>query len=403
MNSKMEKKLRFEDIIILIYLTIPVFNNSTQQYLFAFSIMMLSILVRKKYKILIRSPLEKLPLVFIAVWLSGFIVGIVRENNTQYIIRNFAGMLLYSAYYFFSSFPKESVSKLIKIIYLASMISSVECIIAVILYRNAMTVPWPLSNLPYNKWTESGGISYICVLPFVLEAVSLWKIIHPNHKAILFHITMFILAAFAIMFTTDSGGMRFGFAGILIIIILTALRPRKKTLLYLFASICISLLIIVIMIAYENKMGFIREIFSYYSSGNNKRIAQFGEVFRRFKIFGNGLGSEFDYRVGAMQYKTYAIEVTYLNLIDKFGLFSIPLIYYFIQSYVLPILAIIKRKGNDICNVVCIGLLGYLFVGAGNPVIFAPYNVFLHMLAIYLVTMGNRMDAYEEKRKADRR
>ena len=149
----------------------------------------------------------------------------------------------------------------------------------------------------------------------------------------------------------------------------------------LFVAIASGALII------ERRLGIVNDIFSVSSSGNSKRYYQFQLVFERFKALGNGLGSRMDYAVvntagSIREIDSYGLEVSYLNLIDKFGILAFPLIYIFAYSYLKPVSMLAKGRGSTEFNIMTIGLLGYLFVALGNPVLFSPYNVVLHIISL---------------------
>ena len=111
-------------------------------------------------------------------------------------------------------------------------------------------------------------------------------------------------------------------------------------------------------------------------------------VENRLSFWGNGLGSKFNAYMTEVN-DTYGIEISYLNLIDKFGFFSIFLFYIFIYSFALPIINLIKCRGIPAYNVMSLGLLAYLWISVGNPVLFAPYNIVLHCIMFFLMAPNN--------------
>ena len=104
------------------------------------------------------------------------------------------------------------------------------------------------------------------------------------------------------------------------------------------------------------------------------------------------MGSHLNYGYGTRLFDSYGLEISYLNLIDKFGIFGFLLIFVFLYTFIKPIIMIKRGQGNTFFNLMAIGLQGYLFVAMGNPVIFAPYNVVLHVFAILLLSYSVRSE-----------
>lgn len=375
---------------LFVLLAIPMFTETISQYFLFVIILFFLIISNRQWKLYLGNTINNMSVYFLITWVLGVCIGIYRGNEMSEIFRNFAGMVIYLLYFFLRC-RKINFKCILRIVYFASIIASIEMIVAYYLYSHGKRLLWPLTNIHYNRLVNSVDSS-IKVLPFVLLSVSLWNILHfEKGRSVFIDIFLFALATISIIFTTDLGGSLFGYITIFGTIIFISPISNKKSIKYWIISSIVFIIVVVAALYYELKTGLFLSIFSATTLGNDKRLYQFQLVFERFKLLGNGLGSHFKYVYLNRNIDSYGIEVSYLNLIDKFGIFSFPMLWYFAYSYCKPVLMLIKKQGNNQINTCIIGLMGYLFVAAGNPVIFAPYNVLLHILSLLMLNYENNM------------
>lgn len=373
--------------LLFLFLTIPFGGGSGIHYAIILFTSGVIFLLSPNLTFSFTSKTQTFPLIIFFIWLYGVIIAFFKGIEHADIFSNFAGMSLYITCYLFFKYT-EIKPIIYKIVLYASIIVSVESIITVFLRRFHLFVPWPLSNISYNVWTSSIVMSGVCVLPFVLEAISLWNLFHDEQKKYTNMLT-FTLASFACLYTTDSAGGLLAYVALFITIVVVAIYMNSRSSAYKLFSIFFVILLLLTSILYEYKTGIFSSIFSSTSSGNDKRYFQFDMVENRLSFWGNGLGSKFNaYMTEAND--TYGIEISYLNLIDKFGFFSLFLLYIFIYSFMFPIINLIKGRGIPEYNVMALGLLAYLWVSIGNPVLFAPYNIVLHFIMLFLTIPNNQ-------------
>lgn len=104
-------------------------------------------------------------------------------------------------------------------------------------------------------------------------------------------------------------------------------------------------------------------------------------------FWGKGLGATISGIVRS-QDAPYGFELTYINLIHKFGVFSLFLFggwaYMFFRSIC------ILWKSKNIESVIVFSSLGYMFPSIGNPLLMHPTLVLLNCLTLYLIKIYPR-------------
>lgn len=325
------------------------------------------------------------PGLMVLVWGFGVVNGLVRGNEIAVIVRNFAGTVCYLIYYVILNIKQDMRTYLSKTIIRTSILATALMILASFLYRTGEGVIWPLNNIRYNGYTLS-VISSIGVLSFVLEAVCVWKILREQMRLgkKLIYIVLFIAATYALLIANEMGGFRLGYIVILWVSVLVSISGNRRHRWMILLYVMLLALTGLALFWDIAEGGIISNIFSTNDLGNNKRFFQIRLVFERFKMFGNGLGATYAYNIGR-NYYGYSIETSYLDIVDKYGIFSLVLVYIYIMTFIRPIRKLRKNEEDPLHSLVVLGITGFFFVAAGNPVLFAPYNVFFHSIALYLI------------------
>jgi hypothetical protein len=123
--------------------------------------------------------------------------------------------------------------------------------------------------------------------------------------------------------------------------------------------------------------------YSLQEVSNITRIEQFGYLVSELTFFGNGLGSSLSSGY-VRSTRSYGFELTYVNIVHKLGVFSI----FLFSSYVITLMVASIRIIRRVCvfeSLFVIGLIGYLVVGAGNPILLSTSAVILHCVAMYIL------------------
>lgn len=330
------------------------------------------------------------PMILILIWIFGIWMGLFRQNPMSYIVRNFAGTVCYSFYYFLAfrrPIKKEIVAECL---YAASILATMFTGIAFILKQYQINI-WPFSNVIYSQISNNlmSSVEAVC---FILEAVCLWRIfgVKATWKKKVKNVILLLTASYALLFTNVMGGFKLGYIAVFGMVIFFAVfynpqYSKGKKIFGLLLFIAMVVLVLTLDITGKNVIG---QIFSPEDAGNSKRFFQIQLVLDRFKFWGNGLGAVFEYTFWGREYSGYSVEVSYLNIIDKYGILSVPVLGVFVYTFICAFAGLRKRDENPEIYIMAIGACGYMFVAIGNPVLFSAYNVMLHSMILYLLTYG---------------
>lgn len=374
-----------------------------------FMIIMKNILTKKAADISIRiKPVDFAPVLMLLVWFYGLLLGFFRQNVTEYVINNFAGMTVYLLYFLLIPYKNQSL-RIIKILVTASLIVSVFTIIFFILYF-VIGVDWSfISNNPLFGNLMVGGSStgqkrvFFTgqAVIFTLFTLSLYRIL--NKKQFLSSLTspsifekqgtnyfLFVISFISLFFFTASKGNLLG--GIIIFLILPFVTLKmseitiqkrksmiKNIIIYLF--IFATLTIVLLITGYSN---IVSVIFDKNDIANVDRYDQLGYLLKDLKFFGNGLGSIIT-GFTRNEEKPYGFELIYLNIFHKFGVFG----FIIIGIYLYTIYKIFKLFRKDHIDfripLAALGCMGFLIPAFGNPLLFSAQAVMLHCVALYFI------------------
>ena len=328
-------------------------------------------------------------ILIISSWIIGALVGIVNGVDSTLVFRNFFGMVVYII------FPimlivSPSLRSLIIVIYLSGMVQMVyglEKIYGLIINPESLYIELSISEM---RSLYSTG--FIVIFPLFMVGAAyqfLPKRYFPNdHGQIVTRLSkslfFTLLTLIALIVPAMSKGYILAtgilFFSVVFFSISYSLRAGRihKNIMILFVFFVV-LLYLMPRSFYEN----IIYSFSSQEVSNAVRNEQLGYLVSEFTILGNGLGSSL--KSGYMREDAgYGFELTYVNIIHKLGVFSV----FLFLSYIITLAVAsirIARKVYVFESIFVIGLMGYLVVGAGNPLLLSPSAVVLHCVAMYIL------------------
>ncbi len=318
---------------------------------------------------------DKIATILIAVWLYGFVIGIIRGNNRLFIIRNFAGLLLYSIVFILNN-SNINLLRLQKGVLFLSFLSAITIPIAFYLINYANYPVAILERIGIGTNTPVNGKVTIWMsnhsLIFISYGFCLFKCIY-NHKWISIYSICVLIEAVIVYFCARSGGILLELFAITAAIIYGPIKQKTKKWRYI---IYIFVALIGICILYKPVV----ELFDVVNDESNIiRLAQIKYIFQHLSIFGHGLGAQYS-EIG----KGYGIEVIYLDLLYKFGIFSFVILGIYVYT-VIKAIRLIQRISKNAYNSMAVSFMGYLFVALGNPVLFAGASVVSHVLSLIII------------------
>ena len=363
---------------------------------FAFLVFLLLFLLNSllQPRLIRKSDIQKvdlIPLIFLATWFYGFTIGVINGNNIAFIVRNFAGMVLYISY-FILIIQKPPKIKMIKFVIIFSLFYICDSFYSFFnAYMNGTII---FSMIGSTRYYFSTGTLIIFPLMSLLIAKilfsqkklnSLSKIIFLskifNSKTIsLILLVVCILAGIIFPFSKGNivGFVFIAFSLFICHIIARNVSSTKKAI-----SIIISFFVGLYIIMFISNNNITLNPFNMSLEGNQTRFEQLSFLLSDLNFFGRGLGAEID-GYARDQNNRYGFEITYFNLIHKFGFMSLPLFVCYVISLFIPLKNILSNK-EIYQNSLAFGMMGFLFPSIGNPMLFSPMSCLLHCTSNYLI------------------
>lgn len=387
-------------MIYILEFLLGVLNTSTIYSYIIFVVLGFGVILLEKWKKRdLTLKLDKcytiLVLGVLAMWLWGFFVGLLNGNNVLFVVRNFAGILLYINF-FLLQVVDVNVERVIKCVFSIGIFVLVCVLIARVLYASigapqvykTDTLRWLLGKIDGNDGVYSRVSIRIASESalFPLVSISLYKVIYTSKKRI-FYLLILIITVIEIIWTRSDGYL-------LALIVLVAIgglgfvvNSGKSRVHLLFAALGMMLLFCIVLVNTEEIINLILKFFTANDEGNAIRYNQLNSIASELNVFGNGLGATFQ-TVNKEKDFPYSIEVIYLNIVHKFGVFALIYFTSLIKTYFDCIKNIcINRAVYEMY--VCIGLMSYCVIALGNPILFAPQNVIFHTIVLYVLKKIN--------------
>jgi len=327
-------------------------------------------------------------LIFIS-WLIGVMIGLINGAKPNLAFRNFFGLVVYLLIPFMF-IVQPSLKSVITMLYFAGVFQICYSLL------NSYTIINPFAYHVESSLSEMRNFSSIGgIILFPLFLVGLACKILPKkfmpydygnvvNKLSDNYIFTF-LSLYALIVPVFSKGFVLATIILFIFIFLLAFyysisaMALRKNLIILFI-----LLVAILCALPPSFYNILAHSFSSQEVSNATRAEQYDYLVNEFSLLGSGLGSILrsgyvrDYDCG------YGFELTYINLIHKLGIFSM----FLFSSYIITIVIPIVRVFNKVYvfeSLFGLGLMGYLIVGAGNPLLLSVPGVIVHSVAIYLI------------------
>jgi len=350
-----------------------------------------------RYRLLIPSPLTSpvlkavffyLPALIFVSWLYGALLGVFNYNPLEDVLRNFAGLVVYLFFYILWLI-RPPFSSIFFLLFLASLVQiSYGVFNSFNLINNSINIVL-LGSLSDLRMYYSGGL--LLCFPLItawlfarddchFKFLKIPYILHVLFKSRLF----FIALCYTVLIPAMSKGFILAFTLLLFTYFsfLSFHCFRRARHLIMLMLLIVSAAIAAFLVPAEF-VDLVVSSYSYQERSNLVRAEQYKHLVNDLTITGHGLGAPLS--TGYSRSKTeYGFELTYLNLIHKLGLFSIPLLFCYIYTVTVALIRIFLRI-NMLQSSVAFGCLFYLIPGAGNPILLSPFLVVLHCIAIYIL------------------
>lgn len=333
-----------------------------------------------------RSLLDYIPLLMVVSWLYGAIVGMLSGVDLSLVFRNFFGMTLYCLYPVLAFWFRDR-RKVLRFIWYCALASATLLTIGIV-------------NSLYDINLGEGG-SFDRTLAFEEIGLHSFRLHYASNS-------FFLLAGLLLVATRsreDSGLSRIsspiawlliawflglylsslskGFLLALFMLVAACMLTRKSGLMWI-AILAAPLGVVLFMSVDWQSWSAL--LFGDEFSGRSARSEQYDYLMSDLTPFGHGLGAALSNSPYSRDTLGYGFELTYLNLIHKFGVFSLvifgALAYTVVAAFALLASRSPKRR---LTGAIGLTLMLYLVVSVGNPILFSPIGVVSHMLVILLM------------------
>lgn len=320
-------------------------------------------------------------------WTYGIFLGGVFDVPKKYLFVNFAGMFFYTVV--ISWFLVRPAFYSIMRVFLYSFF--IQLIFGAVAFYGKIDLIFggglsKVASVSELRSTYSLGFA----IGFPMLTVSLYSIFKSvpvpamwirGRKSAAF---IFMLSLFLVVVPAMSKGFILAVvlfcAMIFCSSVLMALARKRASFFMILFSI-FSIFIVIYM--FYNFIDIIVYSFSAEEGSNAKRAEQAKFIIEEITPLGAGLGAELE--SGYSRPSTpYGFELTYLNILHKLGVFSLPLFFAYLYCFFESFKGLFsERKG--VRSAFSLGLMGYAIVGIGNPILLGGLGVFFHTLSIYLL------------------
>lgn len=389
-HSRFCAPIDLANVLLFMIVAIPFTGSSIVYYVLIGLAIIVLVLSKQKLSLNREHMNEKImtiPICFIAVWAIGVFNGLVKGNAIGNVFHNFIGNICYLSFFALVMTSINQRERVFRLLLLASKVATLLLLIAAIEIQNGFLHFWPANNIDYNFQTFS-VTSVVEVMTFALLTYSIYDVFAEKNNSLINNLIWITLSVYIVLVKNERGGYLLAFLGVFAIticcIIYKYMGAGNK---YYVTVMLITVISVIFTYEYLDKNSMLWAIFDPNDFGNSIRYQQFNQVFKRFKLLGNGLGTEYRYIdtvLGKMK-TGYLIEISYLDLFDKYGILALLLIYSYYSTYKMIISRTINAGLPSKYASFSIGMMSYLFIGVGNPVIFAAYNVLMHCLVLYFL------------------
>ncbi|PTQ02301.1 hypothetical protein [Vibrio sp. ZF 223] len=332
-------------------------STTTYAYLFCIIMFISCFIFHGKFNLKI---ITVLFLLFVFQYLY-FLLGVANDANIFDAIYNFAGFYLFIVFgFFFMNYDGLDINDLI----LKSLLFSVPIVCFMYLSgTNYLDGNDDLSDISLLRRMFL-MISFIYI-GLMVNYLTFYGRMHSRYKKL----SILILLSFLSVITSFSKVAIF-----LTTIIMSLWFLRNFKLISIFVAFFLVLFVLDNYYIFSPKFSVIFSGYDIESSGNQLRSLQIEYLFNDISFFGKGLGSYID--GFSRRTQGYGIELTYFNLLHKYGFFSIV----YLTVFLAPMIVVIFRwlKNNmSYWDRTYIYIVPVLIASFMNPMLSAPLVIFI--------------------------
>lgn len=395
-------RFRISNIVLFFLLIMWGTNFPTSIYYVVFLLVMLLVIhqiLKYRKRIKFSRTEDYIASSFIFIWFYGIISGIVQGNNIHYVVANFAGMICYLLYFAFTTLELNK-KKITKMVFIAGL--SVSLIATV----RIMSFLFNINNSIVSSLIGEGvGISSTGqIRVYFTTLASAYSLLGGSLFILLFRrkdikilridkipiaLLYFVLTVSSVMFFASSKGFLLGALFVILgmpffFSVKDLLNGRLNKALFV---LCIIGFILLLFLMYFDYFSIVEMMFAREDESNVLRYEQLNYMLHDITLWGKGLGATVPGIIRSEE-GPYGFELTYVNLLHKFGFLAIVLFLNWLYMFIRLAILMIKKKSLFYSSV-AFSSLGYMFPSIGNPLLMHPSLVALNCLTLYLLRKEN--------------
>jgi hypothetical protein len=333
---------------------------------------------------------DVLPLLSIVVWVYGLLMGLLGGYPNAAVFSNFAGIVFYGSYYLLL-LSRADAHKTLKFTVWLALLYSVAMAISMLRGAGSSLQLEMFDEIGLSAvrlgWSSSLSLSLVVVALAYARLIDLLPRARPGglfRGGKLLALSTFMVGSIPVIGTASKG---FIIAYGLILVLLTTSRfYRDLRFLRIRSSILVVALTgLAILFWYLDEIITVASVLLFLeTSPDSVRSIQGAELIADFTWFGKGLGASLPsgYSRDALG---YGFELTFHNIIHKFGLLSLLHLPIMILPALMSAAAILRHRNLE-SSIVAFALMMFLIPGYGNPVLHGPLNALINCFALFLVS-----------------
>lgn len=361
------------------------------QYLFYFIFLiflLFYLLARKSISFPRMRYLCYLPAFSMLVWLYGLLLAIYNSVQFEAYSRNFAALLLYSFFYVLILI-KPKLSALRNLLIWVAVIYALISVL-IIVGNNVGLYNFDVqSEAGLGVFRLYYSIGTLCLfipvmhLSFALAASSSSSIY--NHGSLygygqFFDIMLWILFLSIIFLNGSKGYIASLFISHALFIFYRLVNLRWSQFLGNLLIVFVCLFVLTICYYHYESLQYILNL---EFESKHPRSIQGAELIGDFSFFGHGLGASITSGYSRDELG-YGFELSYHNIIHKFGIFSIIIFSVIFYPFFVSVANILLNR-NLASSIFAFSLMIYVIPAYGNPFLISPITVIFNVLALYAV------------------
>ena len=323
-------------------------------------------------------------LFFSIIYIYGFSIAIINNNEPTYIINNSAGfftllfILSYNKYY--NLIFNIKFLKLISItIFFQIIVSFLIVLFTDFEVYNSKNYIITTFLGDFKGGSSTGHFRLFSVKSIISIYFSLIIYVYYLEKKEFLNSFLFLFISFTLVILLASKGM---ITGYIFLLIISFIFTKKSISLVFFISFLL-LLFLLLFIQFDLFL-LITATFDKNDIANANRLQQINYLFKSGFPFGKGFGALIESEDIRSDTSPYGFELSYYSYFHKVGLFLLFFIIY-------PLYIFLKNLYMKFCNKISnidfsIILFSFLYImpSVGNPLLFHPYHTFLIVIPILL-------------------